>query len=473
MNIQDMTWHRLFSQSFYKNQKIPMGEMSFIRDFVNDTRGDLHPLISKSEDCRESVANNAYHLAAGSAERLLGQYFPYASYEITFCGSQGSCGFTFHIPGAQASVICNPNSVIFTAGDSEEILPLSDTTDTRTMIVTCRRKCFDVYFLQNGVARFFHTFCAESFENAAAQKVFQHGFAAVCIAGCVDILAASFYIDCGVGQADLRPVHYENGDVLYENGKVYLTFSIRMQENGFQAIYSWVPGTSQLELTGALFFDCGDGQWRNYLASSLLFDRRTKQWYVWVSAFENQVRLACGAFTGDPRFGVNVVDVTVMKAAGDGDSYQDFVGFKGDEDPDFYYDEVTGKWHLAVCRVDPNTKRYRYAFFTSDDPFTGYCYAGSHEEGSETGGSFVTVEGQRLFVCGNDFKKRANYRIYSKDGMFDAKFDFDDGGFRGWGSIIPVQMGSRMRYFWITFDRQKGSDYNWSYGNIYCFEGII
>lgn len=54
----------------------------------------------------------------------------------------------------------------------------------------------------------------------------------------------------------------------------------------------------------------------------------------------------------------------------------------------------------------------------------------------------------------------------------DAKFGFDDGDFRGWGSIIPVQLGSRKRYFWITFDRQKGSDYNWSYGNIYCFEGI-
>ena len=28
----------------------------------------------------------------------------------------------------------------------------------------------------------------------------------------------------------------------------------------------------------------------------------------------------------------------------------------------------------------------------------------------------------------------------------------------------------RTRYFWLTFDRHKGSDYNWSYGNLYCFE---
>ena len=77
------------------------------------------------------------------------------------------------------------------------------------------------------------------------------------------------------------------------------------------------------------------------------------------------------------------------------------------------------------------------------------------------------------FVCGNDFENRANYRIYTKDGMSEAKFDFDDGGFRGWGTIIPVTMGSRKRYFWLTFDRHNGSSYNWSYGNIYCLEAEI
>lgn len=128
---------------------------------------------------------------------------------------------------------------------------------------------------------------------------------------------------------------------------------------------------------------------------------------------------------------------------------------------------------MAICRLDPVTRKYRYAFFTSKEPLAGYEYIGCANEGSETGGSFVTIDGERCFVCGNDFNKRANYRIYTKDGMTDAVFDFDDGGFRGWGSILPVKQGSRTRYYWITFDRHKGSDYNWSYGNIYCFEGIL
>ena len=91
-------------------------------------------------------------------------------------------------------------------------------------------------------------------------------------------------------------------------------------------------------------------------------------------------------------------------------------------------------------------------------------------DGAETGGSFVKVGGELFFLCGNDFNKRADYRIYHKDGMTNAKFDYDDGGFRGWGTLIPIKMGSRTRYFWLTFDRQNGSSYNWSYGNLYCFE---
>ena len=66
--------------------------------------------------------------------------------------------------------------------------------------------------------------------------------------------------------------------------------------------------------------------------------------------------------------------------------------------------------------------------------------------------------------------KRSDYRIYSKDGMKEVKFRHPDGGFRGWGAPFSVKMGSRTRYFWLTFDRHAGSSYEWSYGNLYCFE---
>ena len=52
----------------------------------------------------------------------------------------------------------------------------------------------------------------------------------------------------------------------------------------------------------------------------------------------------------------------------------------------------------------------------------------------------------------------------------EARQRRDDGGFRGWGSVLTVKQGTRERIYWLTFDRQLGSDFNWSYGNLYCFE---
>jgi hypothetical protein len=245
-----------------------------------------------------------------------------------------------------------------------------------------------------------------------------------------------------------------------------------MQAGTFQGIFSWIPGTAEFRMTGALFYDCGDGKWRGYVAPVILYHRDKKQWYVWVSSFEHEHILAHASFDGDPRFGVNVVDVEIMEGAYDTSDMSVFVGFKGDEDPDLFYDEEKDRWLMAICRIDPKTRSYVYVFFESKDPFKEYKYVGKGFEGAETGGSFVRIAGEIYFVCGNDFKERSEYRIYSKNGMQLAKFNYPDGGFRGWGTVIPVKMGSRTRYFWLTFDRHNGSEYNWSYGNFYCFEAV-
>ena len=238
----------------------------------------------------------------------------------------------------------------------------------------------------------------------------------------------------------------------------------------FQGIFAWVPSTSNFELTGALFYDSGDGLWCGDVAASVLYHRENKQWLLWVCSFSHGHILGYSAFRGDPRFGVNVIEMTRMSKAEENDELTEFLGFEGDEDPDFYYDETEKKWYMAICRMDKTIGNYRYFFFKADKPFEGYKYIGKGYDGAETGGSFLTFNGERLFICGNDYCKRSDYRIYTKSGMGKAKFDFPDGGFRGWGTVIPVNIGSQKRYFWLTFDRHNGSSYNWSYGNIYCFE---
>lgn len=113
-------------------------------------------------------------------------------------------------------------------------------------------------------------------------------------------------------------------------------------------------------------------------------------------------------------------------------SVYDFVGIKGDEDPDFFYDEETGKWLMAVCRLLPDTGHYTYLFYESQDPFEGYTFIGRGIDGIETGGSFVKINGKQYFVCGNNHTVKSEYRIYDRDGMKKAVFNFSDGGYRGW-----------------------------------------
>lgn len=50
-------------------------------------------------------------------------------------------------------------------------------------------------------------------------------------------------------------------------------------------------------------------------------------------------------------------------------------------------------------------------------------------------------------VCGNSYNQRADYRVYKIPDMschYALNFDRDDGGFRGWGSLVFLPMGTRM-----------------------------
>ena len=470
MPIYEKTFHRLFSMSMYKTLTLPLGEMTFTKDFINDRRGDLYPVLSKSEDCREHLAGNRYIVSQGAVTRLLGQFFPYATYCLTFTQLEGTVGFAFHIPDGDAAVRYDGKQLLFDAEGCCDTAVPEETLDT--LIVSCRPGAFDVYTRQNDAVRFLHTFPCPGFADSHAQERFTQGWSAVSVQSKAVISQASFYIDCGISQADIRPIRYEDGRVMLEQGKVYLTISIRMQAQTFQGVFSWVPGTARLELTGAIFFDSGDGKWCGDVASSILYHREKQMWYLWVCAFSHGHILGHAAFSGDPRFGVNVVDITLMPQNTDPADITQFAAMERDEDPDFFYDAAQHRWLMSICRMDPKVRGYRYVFFESQNPFDGYRYIGCGADGAETGGSFVRLKDETVFACGNDFHKTSDYRVYTEQGMRNARFDFPDGGFRGWGTLIPVPMGTRTRYFWLTFDRHNGSDYNWSYGNFYCFEAM-
>ena len=49
-----LKFHRLFSQTMYKDLKLPLAKMTFSKDFVSTTRGDEYPLIFKDSSCTEN-----------------------------------------------------------------------------------------------------------------------------------------------------------------------------------------------------------------------------------------------------------------------------------------------------------------------------------------------------------------------------------------------------------------------------------
>ena len=476
MKLHEMDFKRRFSVNFYKNLTLKLGEMSFSKDFVKEKkRGDLYPVLDAAPSSYEEIRNHCWH-TTGKVTRLLGQHFPYATYEMKIEKLTRSAAFVFTSPTAKAEIGLKQTRdglFAYCVNGEEKLIPAGvKFTPGLGLLVSARGGFFDVYLRKPDGLSLLCTFEAENFTDTRYRKVFIRTTAAIALDSAT-VSDVQFYLDCGISQADIRPIRYENGEVMVEQGKIWLTVSVRLEAGGWQGVVSWIPGTSEFELTGALFYDSGDDLWGSDVAASILYHREKKLWYIWVCMFSRGHYLGHAIAEGDVRFGVNVIDITLMDKMPDSGNDTLFLGKRGDEDPDFFYDKDTGLWRMCICRVATEGNSYRYFFFESENPFDGYRCVGHTLSGAETGGSFVKIEGDVYFVTGNDFNKRADYRIY-KWGTFDSfeklHCDYDDGGFRGWGTVIPVKMGTRLRYFWLTFDRHNGSAYNWSYGNLYCYE---
>lgn len=477
LDVENKKFLRQFSMTMRKEKGFLLAKMSFEKDFISTKRGDLYPTLEQNGEFLERVQGGKYDFCAKSADastvRLVCRYFPYATYELKTSVLNGACGFVFRTPCAKAQILFakDENGVLcVTDGTSSVCSGLPFVADM-PLLVTVRGQFFDVYADVDGYKKHIATFQNDEFSTVMQQAQHTRALVGLCVQGTITVSGAQAYMDTGISQADIRPVRYENGDVMMENGKIYLTTSVRMEQGGYQGVFSWTPGTAQFDLTGALFFDVGDGLWGNDVASSILYHRHSKKWLLWVCSFTHGHVLAHAEFDGDPRFGLNVLDVQLMPRK-DGAKDTDFFAKEGDEDPDFVFDETRGVWRMALCRLSSETKEYRYFYFESERPFDGYRYVSSGKIGAETGGSIVRDGGRYLFICGNSFSLRANYRAYVLPDMENfccLSCDYDDGGFRGWGTVIPVCQGTRKKYYWLTFDRHGGSDYNWSYGNVYCF----
>lgn len=531
-NIYEMKFRRKFSVNPYKTLQMKQAEMSFYKDWLNTDRGDPYPVTDRAGEgnLTEKTADGYFtaenESAASAAEaRLLGQHFPYNTYELILRDLQNAAaGFVIYAAPGDRSSYTEENApklrvYLVRAGENVKIgheLIVGGASQGAvleeaeypyvpgmSLIVTCRGQCFDVYIrddkkpfprLTLNLAQFGHIQKHATFVNAYASLWYdlQPG-------GCFVTDTVQAYLDGGVSHADMKPVRYEDGMPIISDGKLFMTMSSRLEAGGYQSVVSWNPSTCEFKLEGAIFFDCGDDRWCADVGSSILYNRYTNEWLIWSVSFSHGHILCYGKSIADLRYGINVVDVQLMECEQTAESSGDTLGqqagvdksFKaslsddrlwlaktGDEDPDFVYDKERDKWYMIIdrCVTENGKSNYRYFLYESDEPFSGYKYLDKALTGATTGGSIVRVGGKLYLTCGSRFDARAQYNIYDLFDFSKHDFihcDFDDGGFRGWGTVIPVPCGSRTKYMWMTFDRHGGSTYNWSYGNLYVYESDL
>ena len=686
-NAYELYFHRLFSINPYRSLRMKLCEMSFCKDWPHTDRGEPYPIVrevgaalgEKVEDGRIAFSADA----PGERARLIGRFFPYASSEVcvdALDGEGARVGLEFAVRSGRGSPYTAedaPGLCVFVERAGAEVCVCHEEfvggrslgvvrhgtrafTPGGVLFVSAHGAFFDVSLGREFVC----TIQAEGFSDICRRSAFMNAGVSLYVAlpagGRAAVSRAESFLDGGLSHADMKPVRYEDGTPILENGRLFLTLSSRLQAGAYQYVVSWNPSTCELRPEGAIFFDYGDGRWCADVAISLIYHRERREWLFWATAFSHGHILCHGTSAGDPRFGITALDAALMEAQKPGSDVSNgglpiqtsgaekdgelaqtkdcacgkagaartsasddvlsvqaggrvaemdggqartkdcacgkvgaarafasddvlsvqagwrgaekdgglartkdcacgkagaarasasdevlsaqagwrgaekdggqartkdcacgkvgaarafasddvlsvqvgaarasasddvlsvqaggrgasvaeldddtlWLAKTGDEDPDFTYDRERGKWYMTICRSVKGAG-YRYFLFESDEPFSGYRHVCHTESGENTGGLMVRIRGRRALVCGSDFKARAEYRVYPLGDFSHFQrltCDFDDGGFRGWGSLMPVPCGNRTKYVWMTFDRHNGSDYNWSYGNLYAYE---
>lgn len=481
MRPSELNFKRRFSVNLYKNLRLKTAEMSMCKDWVNDQRGDPYTVMYRSGDIKERVFGGNYSVSSekgGKISRLLCSFFPICTYEFKIKEAD-ACAIGFEIVSGERKIsvklVGSEVATVDAPGEHYEFDCKAKPGDVCS--VTFRSGGLSLYIKRNLVPELICDVSIKALDDFISYDVFNNATVSLVTEifgkGKAKYTGVEGYLCGGLSHADMKPMKYEDGTPIIENGRVYMTMSSRLEVGCYQSIISWNPTLCDFKLEGAILYDVGDGRCESDVAASVVYDRNAKKWYIWYCSFSHGHILARGTLKGDPRFGIQIVDAELLPVWS-GNDRTEFAGIEGDEDPDLCF--IDGKWHLTVCRLDyieEGKREYRYYHFVSDDPLDGFKYVDRTATGGKTGGMMTLLDGKYYFVCGTDFNSRANYDVYDYDDFSKReklKCDYDDGGFRGWGTLFCYPSGSRERVYWITFDRHNASKWNWSYGNIYVYE---
>ncbi len=290
--------------------------------------------------------------------------------------------------------------------------------------------------------------------------------------GEVQVNKVEMALTTGVGLADIRPITYENGDPILDQGRLWYTMSIRGRAlpHHIQGVFSMNPTVFDIKLEGIILFDRNDGILRNEIASHIFYDRNEKVWRGLTTGFsayanpeKEKKQLLAVSSKNDPRFGFSV-----MKAVP--------FGMVGDiEDPHIIYDSEVDKWRMLTCI---NQGGYKAIMLESDFWNKDYKQIAGPVEHNSTGTSIHKIDG--VYYCFSGSKEREIF-IYTYPDLKEAgtlKMDLppwtETSGTRVWPNVVQLPDGYPFKYIALMMDRfnypgMKGP--NWTYGALYLYHG--
>lgn len=286
------------------------------------------------------------------------------------------------------------------------------------------------------------------------------------------------YYTGGDGQADPKPLHYEDGTVIVEDGKMWISMTLRGYQPlpaSCQGIYSFDLDTYELQLVNITTFrKPGETREWGYHASDFCFDRNSGKWIVVTSSHGDDKKLRIGELSADPRTQTYLTaEVEPMEYNGNRSNY---------EDPSIIYDKDAGKWRIASCFS--GNGGFNVALLESDSFNGTYTEIAAYESGSCTGILMQKVGGEYYVFTGRSVSERQmnlealNYPEMTKN--TSLSIDGETESYNPWPMLFPLENEEgETVYRLLSFDRDSimandgsmvGGQY--SYGRIYLYEAL-
>ncbi len=479
---------------FDAGQNIPLSSLRPAKVIDLDL---MHPEMLPGNGVRCDLGNGILSVsspqAGGASLRWVGGFNPFATYELVIGSAEGegSAGMTFLHSGNGDSLAAGltfkdgkPEAITWDVqADGKRVtgvkwpVPAGTTMEDLTLRAQMSAVGVNLFLESAGRSDLVgYSDFSEHFDLRERERIQRIDFAIrtdLKAGARVVLTGASSCLSPGSGQADIRAITDEEGAPLLDDGRLWLTMTLRGRAlpHPLQGVFSLNPSVFDLRFEGVIVFDMDDELLRNDLASHLFRDSKTGEWRGWTTGFsalggagraEEKGILAIRSVR-DPRKGFSIMKARPIGLAG------------AHEDPHGVYDKEAGKWRLLLCE---HGKKYRAGIWESDHWDRGYVRLAGPVEMDSTG-TLIQKFGDKRFALFGSADRKIYIRTYPDlQPAGELKVDLppwnDQNGTRIWPNVIPLPEGYPAPYIALMMDRVNFPGMpkpNWTYGALYLYHG--